>query len=144
MIARSPRSSSVALLLALALGAISVAPAQAQATADEDTSGTPAIDQPVSVSPRWVRDLRRAEIVATGTLPLTLLASRLAYGVIRFGARTLEAGAIDLAYAPGFLAPPGAAELVTTEKVGIIVNAVVLSALIAVLDFQRGLSERRQ
>ena len=91
--------------------------------------------------PQWARDLRRAEIVATGTLPLTLLASRLTYSLVRFTYQSIVAGAIDPTYAPWFLAPPGSPELTTGEKLGVIGGAVTLSAVLAYVDFWLGRRE---
>jgi hypothetical protein len=90
----------------------------------------------------WVRHLRRAEIVATGTLPLTLLASRLTYSLIRFAYQSIVAGQLELTYAPWFLAPPGSPELSTGEKLGVIGGAVAVSAILALVDYRLGVRER--
>ncbi len=92
--------------------------------------------------PQWARHLRRAEIVATGTLPLTLLASRLTYSLVRFAYQSIVAGQPELTYAPWFLAPPGAPELTTGEKLGVIGGAVALSSILAFVDFRLGQRER--
>lgn len=91
--------------------------------------------------PGWVLDLRRAEIVAAGSFPLTLLASRIVYSLARFTVRSIRARAIDMNYAPWFLAPPGAPELETGEKLGIVLGAVSLSGVVAFLDFRLGRAE---
>jgi hypothetical protein len=91
--------------------------------------------------PLWARNLRRAEIVATGSFPLTLLASRLVYSLLRFTVKSIELGAIDMSYAPWFLAPPGSPELEFNERVGIVAGAAAFSSLIAFIDYRRGVAE---
>lgn len=102
--------------------------------ADEET-------QDDVVVPEWARHLRRAEIVAAGSFPLTLLASRLVYSLVRFAVKSIQAGAFDLTYAPRFLAPPGSPELVIGEKLAIVGGAVSLSSIIAFIDYRRGVLE---
>ena len=111
----------------------------------EDTAadGTAADTEPEG-TPLWARNLRRAEIIATGSFPLTLLAARLIYSLLRFAVRSLEAGAIDVTYAPWFLAPPGSPELVFNEKLGIVAGAAGFSMLIALIDYRRGTTEDEQ
>ena len=88
--------------------------------------------------PQWALDLRRAEIVATGTLPLTLLVARLLYGLGRFTVKSIQAGAIDMAYAPAFLSSAGAVPLSRDEKLIILGAAGVLSSTIALIDLRLG------
>ena len=91
--------------------------------------------------PRWARDLRRAEIVATGTLPLTLLASRLLYGLGRFAYFSIAGGALDPNYLPPLFAPPGAEPYTRTDNLWIIAGSVSLSGAIAFIDYLLGLEE---
>ena len=86
-------------------------------------------------------NLRRAEIVATGTFPLTLLASRLLYGLVRFAVRSIQAGSIAMAYAPAFLSVPGAVPLSRGEKFIILGGAGLLSTTIALIDLRLGREE---
>ena len=109
--------------------------------ANEGALPAAALDVEEVSPPQWALNLRRAEIVATGSFPLTLLASRLAYSLIRFTVRSIQAGAIDVTYAPWFLAPPGSPELVILEKLAIVGGAVSLSSIIALIDYRRGLAE---
>ena len=88
--------------------------------------------------PQWALDLRRAEIVATGTLPLTLLASRLLYGLGRFAVKSIQARTIDTAYAPGIFSSPGAVPLARGEKLIILGAAGALSVIIALIDLRLG------
>ena len=85
--------------------------------------------------PDWMISLRRAEIVATGTLPLTLLASRVVYSLIRFTVASIATGTINLDYAPGFFAPPGAPPLTQVGKLGVVAGAIGLSSIIAWIDY---------
>lgn len=91
--------------------------------------------------PQWALDLRRAEIVATGSFPLTLLAARLTYSLLRFAVHGIQDPSTALAYAPWFLAPPGSPELEFGEKLGIVAGAATLSSLIALIDYRRGVAE---
>jgi len=102
---------------------------------------TETADSPIVETPKWALDLRRAEIVATGSFPLTLLAARLSYSLLRFTVHSIQDGAIATAYAPWFLAPPGSPELELAEKLGIVAGAVGLSSLIAWVDYRRGVDE---
>jgi hypothetical protein len=129
-----------ALLLALiALAAPVAVTAQANDAPPADEEST--IEVRESEPPAWARDLRRAEIVATGTLPLTLLASRLTYSLVRFAVQSVIAGGVSATYAPWFLAPPGSPDLTTVEKLGVVGGAVGLSGLIAIIDYRRGRAE---
>lgn len=125
-----------------ALWATCMISAQETPTPDEQSPGTPATDDTDQWEPApWLKNLRRGEIVATGSFPLTLLASRLTYSLVRFSVKSIQAGQIDMNYAPWFLAPPGAPELEFVEKLGILSGAVGLSTLIAIADFRRGRQE---
>lgn len=115
------------------------------ATDDRERTGVVGAAEPANATqPEWVRHLRRAEIVATGTLPLTLLASRLTYSLIRFAYQSIVAGQIELTYAPWFLAPPGAPELTTGEKIGVIGGAAGVSSILAYVDYWLGRRERER
>ncbi len=118
-----------------------------------ETTGTSETDSPSSAevtseTPQWALDLRRAEIVATGSFPLTLLAARLTYSLLRFAVHGIQSSlageGIDMAYAPWFLAPPGSPELEFPEKLGIVAGAATLSSLIALIDYRRGVAEGDQ
>ena len=109
------------------------------APSDEEAAETPPVE-----TPQWARNLRRAEIVATGSFPLTLLAARLTYSLLRFAVHGIQDPSTAMAYAPWFLAPPGSPELEFTEKLGIVAGAASLSSLIALIDYRRGVAEDDQ
>lgn len=88
--------------------------------------------------PGWALDLRRGEIVAIGVFPISLLASRLLYDVVRFGYQSARSGEFRQDYAPWFFAPPDAPELTDGERVGILIGAVGISLTIALVDFWLG------
>jgi hypothetical protein len=73
---------------------------------------------------------------------LTLLAARLLYGVGRFVVKSIQAGAIDMAYAPAFLSSPGAVPLMREEKLIILGAAGALSATVALIDLRLGRLEQ--
>ncbi len=111
-----------------------------QATGAPQTAG-PASAEVTAETPRWALDLRRAEIVATGSFPLTLLAARLTYSLLRFAVHGIQDPTSAMTYAPWFLAPPGSPELEFGEKLGIVAGAATLSSLIAFIDYRRGVTE---
>lgn len=125
MSSRVQRLSAVVLFLFVAFGSLAQTNSESsepQPYAEDEFTG-------------WMLSLRRAEIVATGTLPLTLLASRVVYSLIRFGIASISAGTVDLNYAPWFFAPPGAPDLTRTEKLGVVLGAIGLSSVIAWIDY---------
>ncbi len=93
--------------------------------------------------PRWARDVRRAEIIAFGSLPISLLASRLLYGFGRFLFASIDAGRLDPSYLPPLFAPPGAVPLSRTDNIRIVIGAVSISAAIALIDYALGRRESR-
>ena len=111
---------------------------------DGPSSEEEAAETPLAETPQWARNLRRAEIVATGSFPLTLLAARLTYSLLRFAVHGIQDPTTAMAYAPWFLAPPGSPELEFTEKLGIVAGAASLSSLIALIDYRRGVAEDDQ
>ena len=92
--------------------------------------------------PRWALDLRRAEIVAFGSLPLTLLASRMLYAIGRYAIASVRAGESDPAYLPPAFAPPGAIAFTRSDGVRIVIGAAVLSTTVALVDYVLGRRER--
>lgn len=113
--------------------------AQTPDRAPQDAGSAPVAADPAEPdTPQWAQDLRRAEIVASGSFPLALLMSRFVYSLVRFTVHSVEAGAVDVNYAPWFLAPPGAPQLLFSEKLGIVGGAVGLSSIVALIDFRRG------
>ena len=91
--------------------------------------------------PGWAVSLRRAEVVAFGTLPISLLASRLLYGIGRFAVASIGGGGFDVAYLPPIVAPPGAVPFSRTDNLRIVLGAVTLSTAIAIVDYSLGRGE---
>ncbi len=119
---------------------ITAAGAFGEATGSSETDSSSSAEV-TSETPQWALDLRRAEIVAAGSFPLTLLAARLTYSLLRFAVHGIQDPATAMAYAPWFLAPPGSPELEFGEKLGIVAGAATLSSLIALIDYRRGVAE---
>ena len=67
-------------------------PAQTESAGDDETP----VPYDPEEFPQWARDLRRGEIVATGSFPLTLLASRLLYGLGRFLVQSIQSRGVTL------------------------------------------------
>ena len=114
-------------------------PAQTESAGDDETP----VPYDPEEFPQWARDLRRGEIVATGSFPLTLLASRLLYGLGRFLVQSIQSRGVDLTYAPWFLLSPGAVPLQRNEKIIIIASAGGLSVSLSLLDYLLAVRERR-
>lgn len=128
---RSPAHGWLALLLigAAAGGAWGQA---GDRPAPEAPAG--ALNDPVpyerSEFPEWAHALRRAEVIAIGSLPLTLFGVRMVYGYARWAAHGF---ADDM---PPFPFGPigGGAGLNETEELGIVIGAAALSVTIALID----------
>lgn len=91
--------------------------------------------------PQWARTLRRGEIVALGSFPITLFATRLLYGLGKFIVKSIHAGAIDARYAPLFFATPGAPPPARTEQIAVLSISFSLSTAVAVADYLLGQRE---
>lgn len=102
---------------------------------DRPTPEAPAgaLNDPVpyerSEFPEWAHALRRAEVTAIGSLPLTLFGVRMVYDFARWAAYGFE----DMAPFP-FRPIGGGAEPTDTEMLGIVIGAAALSVTIALID----------
>ena len=81
--------------------------------------------------PKWLRDLRRGEIIAIGSFPITFVFANLTYGLIRFGLNGW-----DNSYSP--IGNPDRVPYTNTETLGVITAAVGLAVTVALIDFARG------
>jgi hypothetical protein len=81
----------------------------------------------------FLRDLRRAEIIMLGTLPLTLFLSLEVYDFYRYADHDW-----DRAYAPWPFRAPGAEPYSRNENLGVFIGALSASLLIAVADYTVG------
>ena len=89
----------------------------------------------------FARTLRRAEIVAIGSVPLTLLATRLLYGIGRFTFESIRSGTFATQYLPELFAPPGFIPLTRADNAWILGGTATLSISIAVGDYLLGRRE---
>lgn len=92
--------------------------------------------------PQWSLSLRRAEIVALGALPVSLLTSRLLYGLTRFAGQSISGGTLGSPFVPGLSQSPEAAALGRRENLQILGGAVWISIMIAIADYALGEFER--
>lgn len=131
----SGRVVSALLLLLLAAGA----------WAQDGGSGP--IDRPVVPDAQpyeaqefsdWALALRRAEVVALGALPVSLLTSRLLYGLVRFAGQSISTGTVGSPDIPGFSQTSETAPLGRRENLQILGGAVWISLMIAVADYALG------
>ena len=79
----------------------------------------------------WLNELRRAEIIALGALPITSLYCYLLYGMIRFAYH-------GFAVEYSFLGSANRIPFSTDENVGVLVAACSTAVLIAVADLILG------
>ena len=93
--------------------------AQENASVQFDTTGLP----------QWAKDLRRAEIVAFGSFPFTMLFSLTTVGTYRYFGNNM-----DSRYAP-LIPSPGAIPMNERELIITISTAVALSVGISIADF---------
>jgi hypothetical protein len=106
---------------------------------EENTTGTgtvsPESKEPVPYElnefPGWSLKLRRGEIIAFGTLPITFLVTFFAYDIIRFGVHGW-----DTEYSP--FSNSIVKDYSFEEKVGLVTAACSLSVVIAVIDYWIG------
>ena len=80
--------------------------------------------------PDWAHALRRAEVVAIGSLPLTLFGVRLLYDYTRYVARGFAPEVRPFPFGP----IGGGPALTETEMLGIVIGAAALSVAIALID----------
>jgi hypothetical protein len=114
------RAVSLTLALSLAAGLV---PLAGQTTAGTEST-VPNIE-----FPQWSKDLRRAEIVAFGTLPFSWLVSTVTMDILR----TIEHdGSQD--YWPWPLKPTGAPTMTNDEFITTICVALGISAAVAIAD----------
>ena len=85
----------------------------------------------------WVLDLRRAEIVALGSLPITSLYGYLMYGILR---SAFHGFAVEYSFLGGANRVPYTLE----ENVGVLIFACSASILIAVADWIMGVIEESE
>lgn len=118
-----------ALLIGAAAGA-----AWCQESAGADGDRAAALLEPVpyehSEFPDWAHALRRAEVVAIGSLPLTLFGVRLLYDYTRYIAHGFAPEVRPFPFRP----IGGGAALTETEMLGIVIGAAALSVAIALID----------
>ena len=121
------------LVAALLTGAVAGA-AWGQESAGADGDGTAPLLEPVpyerSEFPDWAHALRRAEVVAIGSLPLTLFGVRLLYDYTRYIAHGFDAEVQPFPFRP----IGGGPTLTEQEMLGIVIGAAALSVAIALID----------
>ncbi|MFW6261802.1 MAG: hypothetical protein ACOC6J_09505 [Spirochaetota bacterium] len=109
-------------------------------------SGADPIERPVAPDaqpyepeefPPWALSLRRAEVVALGALPISLLTSRLLFGLVRFAGQSISTGTIGSPSVPG-LSQSSEAVLGRRENLQIIGGALWISVMVAVADYALG------
>ena len=82
----------------------------------------------------WLHGVRRFEIVAVGTFPITYLLSVLVYDIGRFVVESIRIGAINQQYAPLFFAPPNKPSFTNDEQTALLLTAAALAVVVAIVD----------
>ena len=122
------------LIAALLLGAAAGAACGQQPAGAGEGDGTGALLEPVpyerSEFPEWAHALRRAEVVAIGSLPLTLFGVRLLYDFTRYAAHGFAPEVRPFPFQP----IGGGPALTETDMLGIVIGAAALSVAIALID----------
>lgn len=125
------------VLIGVAAGAHGQQGGQPAGEAQEGVPGEP-VPYERSEFPEWAHALRRAEVTAIGSLPLTLFGVRLIYGFARYAAHGFASAGSEPATWPDVrpfpFGPIGGSGLTDTEELGIIIGAVALSLTIALID----------
>jgi len=117
----------ITLLLLLVVVPALLVPAQTDTT-------TPSIFESTNV-PQWVKDLRRWEIIAFGSIPFTMLTATFAMDMYRWqNANGMDFSAEGRRYAPWPLKSAGAVVMKSREQEMVFVIAASLSVGIAMTD----------
>jgi hypothetical protein len=95
-----------------------------------DSELIPATQFDTSEFPLWVRDLRRAEIVAFGSFPFTMFFATFAMDSLRFA----NHGG-NFSYAPWPFKSAGAVEMSRHERTNTIIAAAAASLVISLVDY---------
>ncbi|MDR2020608.1 MAG: hypothetical protein LBQ14_07585 [Treponema sp.] len=90
----------------------------------------PSTEFDTSEFPLWAKDLRRAEIVAFGSLPFTMFFTTFAMDTFRFA----NNGA-NFRYAPWPFKSAGAVDMNSQERTQTIITAAAASVVIALVDY---------
>jgi hypothetical protein len=109
------------------LGFALCCPLSAQTALDSEL--IPATEFDTSEFPLWVRDLRRAEIVAFGSFPFTMFFSTFAMDSFRFANHNG-----NFSYAPWPFKSAGAVEMSRHERINTIIAAAAASLIISLVD----------
>ena len=78
----------------------------------------------------WMHELRRAETILFGSIPLTFLFSRIAVDLVRYGT-----SGFDASYAPPLFGNQTPVPLTDEEQTGVLISTIVASAFVTLLDF---------
>ncbi|MDR2364133.1 MAG: hypothetical protein LBD65_06935 [Spirochaetaceae bacterium] len=96
----------------------------------QTTTDIPSKEFDTTSFPLWVRDLRRAEIVAFGSFPFTLFLTSFTMDTLRSANHNWDAR-----YAPWLFRPAGGIDMNTNERLITIGAAAAGSVLISLVDY---------
>jgi hypothetical protein len=101
----------------------------AHAQTSSTTTVMPSVEFDTSTFPQWAKDLRRAEIVAFGSFPFTLLVATMASDSVRWANNNW-----DTRYAPWPVRSAGGIEMSSQQRLMTIGAAAAGSILISLVD----------
>lgn len=128
------RATKVVFFLLLLVFFCGVPYAQDAQSTDSSSDSTAPVPYEDGEFPHWLQAVRRFEIIAIGSFPLTYFAAFLVYDVYRFVAESISAGGVNGLYAPLFFAPPNKPPLSQNETIGVVLAAVGISLVVAIVD----------
>ncbi len=117
--------------LLLAIGMVSALISPPLAAQEDDNEPVPYSEEEFD---DWLHGVRRFEIVAVGTFPITYLLSVLVYDVGRFIAESVRVGSVNQQYAPLFFAPPNKPSFTNDEQIALLLTAAALAVVVAIID----------
>lgn len=88
--------------------------------------------------PKWLRQLRRGEIIFVGSIPFTMFVTFEAYDTYRY-----VSSGLDPYYAPWPFRPGSAQQYTSTEQAWLVASSLSLSLLVAGADWLIGRLDER-
>ena len=130
---------TIVLLLVLCCGfpLFSEETTQFPESPESDAESTEPVPYSEEEFPGWLIGLRRAEIVAIGSLPITFVASFIAYDIIRYMVH-----GFDRSYLP--IGSPNPVPYSLQENLGVLTAACTASVIIAIIDGVIGRARKKK
>ncbi len=131
------RTIVLLLILCCAFPLFSEESTQSPESPKSDAESTAPVPYSEEEFPEWLIGLRRAEIVAMGSLPITFVASFFAYDIIRYMVH-----GFDRSYLP--IGSPNPVPYSLQENLGVLTAACTVSGIIAIIDGMIGRARKKK